>query len=141
MAATIPAEGNMGFDRKYLIWALGYVAFGMCVGIYMAASKNHGQLVAHAHILLVGFVVSFVYAIIHKLWLPQPGRALATAQFVLHQAAALVMFAGLLLLYGEVLPEPTLAPILGIASIGVLVAALLMIFMVLRAGRSPVAAR
>ena len=131
----------MGFDRKYLIWALGYVVAGMSVGIYMAASKDHGQLVAHAHILLLGFVVSFVYGIIHKLWLPQPGKTLATTQFVLHQAAALVMFAGLLLLYGNALPEPTLGPILGLASIGVLVAALLMIVMVLQAGRGPVVAR
>ena len=131
----------MGFDRKYLIWALGYVVAGMSVGIYMAASKNHGQLVAHAHILLVGFVVSFIYGIIHKLWLVQPAKGLATTQFVLHQAAALVMFGGLLLLYGNVLPEATLGPILGLASIGVMVAALLMIVMVLQAGRGQAAAR
>lgn len=131
----------MGFDRKYLIWALGYVVAGMSVGIYMAASQDHGQRIAHAHILLVGFVVSFVYGIIHKLWLPQPGKALARSQFVLHQAAAVLMFIGLLLLYGGVLPEATLGPILGLASVGVLVAALLMVFMVLQAGRAPAAAR
>jgi hypothetical protein len=123
----------MGFDRKYLIWALGYAAFGLCVGIYMAASKNHGQLVAHAHILLVGFVVSFIYGIIHKLWLDRPGKVVTKLQFVLHHVSAITMFSSLLLLYGNVLPETTLGPILGASSIGVLAAMLLMIYMVFKA--------
>lgn len=125
----------MNFDKKYLVWALGYLIAGMGVGLYMAASKNHVQLVAHAHILMVGFAVSFIYGIIHRLWLQQPGKRLATIQFVLHQAAAIGMCTGLLLLYGGVLPEPTLAPMLGVASVGVLVAALLMIWLVRQSGR------
>ncbi|HEX7914716.1 TonB-dependent receptor [Rudaea sp.] len=124
----------MSFDRKYLICALGYVVLGMGVGVYMGASGNHGQLIAHAHILLVGFVVSFIYAIIHKLWLEQPGKGIAQTQFVLHQVAAVVMFTGLLLLYGGVVAETTLGPILGVSSIGVLTAAVLMFYMVLKSG-------
>ena len=126
----------MGFDRKYLVWALGYLIVGMCVGLYMAASKNHAQLVAHAHILMVGFAVSFIYGIIHRLWLDQPSKLLATTQFVLHQAAAIVMCVGLLLLYGGVLPESTLAPVLGAGSLGVLLAALLMVWLVRQSGRA-----
>jgi hypothetical protein len=124
--------GTMNLDRKYLVFALAYVAVGMSLGIYMAASQNHGQFVAHAHILLVGFVVSFIYGIIHKLWLNQPNRLVANTQFALHQAASITMFSGLLLLYGGVAPESTLGPILGIASIGVLVGALLMMYMVFK---------
>ncbi|MEW9623308.1 TonB-dependent receptor [Rhodanobacter geophilus] len=130
----------MNFDRKYLVWALGYLVAGMCVGLYMAASKNHAQRVAHAHILLVGFAVSFIYGIIHRLWLDRPGKVLATTQFVLHQAAAIVMCVGLLLLYGGVLSEPVLAPVLGAASLGVLLAALLMIWLVRQSGRAEAAA-
>jgi hypothetical protein len=121
----------MHFDRKYLVCSLAYAAAGMGLGVYMGASQNHGQLVAHAHILLVGFVVSFIYGIIHKLWLARPSQAVANAQFLLHQIAAVVMLVSLLLLYGGVLPESTLGPILGIASIGVLLGALLMLYMVL----------
>lgn len=122
----------MGFDRKYLVWALGYAVVGMCVGIYMAASRNHSELVAHAHILLVGFVVSFVYGLIHRLWLHQPRHAIALTQFVLHQVAAIGLLGGLLLLYGNAAPPTVLEPLLGVASIGVLAAMLLMIFMVFR---------
>ena len=60
-------------DRKFVLTGLGYAILGLLLGIYMAASKNHGQLVAHAHIILVGFVVSFVYGVCHKLgWATTP---------------------------------------------------------------------
>ena len=125
----------MGYDRKYLVWALAYVAIGMGVGVYMGASQNHVQHVSHAHILLVGTVISFIYGIIHKLWLDQPGKGISRLQFGLHQTASIVMFAGLLLFYGNVFPEPVVGPVLGIASMGVLAAALLMIYMVAKPGK------
>jgi hypothetical protein len=98
----------------------------------MAASHDHALFVAHAHILLVGFVVSFIYALVHKLWLVGAAGRVAGLQFYLHQLAALAMVVGLVLLYGNVAPEATLAPLLGLASVGVLVAVLLMAWMVLR---------
>jgi len=121
----------MGFDRKYLIWALSYAAIGMCLGIFMAASHNHTEFVTHAHILMIGFLLSFAYAIIHKLWLREPNPAIATTQFVVHQAAAITLSAGLFLLYGNMVAEAQLGPFLGVASVLVLVGALLMLYMIL----------
>jgi hypothetical protein len=120
----------MALDRKYLLCAFAYAIFGMSVGIYMAASTNHSQLVSHAHILLVGFVVSFVYGLIHKIWIAVAGQTIANAQFYLHQVATFVLTSSLLLLYGGILPESDLAPVLGISSVGVLVGALLMAYMI-----------
>ena len=128
----------MNLDRRFLIWALGYAAVGMSLGLYMAASQNHGELVAHTHILLVGFVLSLIYGIIHKLWLDKPNRALANIQFVIHQAAAAAVSVGLFLLYGGIVSESTLGPILGIASAGVLLGMILMLYMVMRVGRGNV---
>lgn len=128
----------MSFDRKYLLWALSYGVLGMGVGIYMAASHNHVQHVTHAHILLVGFVVSLMYAVIHKLWLAERPSRLATTQFILHHAAAITMFSGLGLLYGNVVAPQTLEPILALSSIGVLVGIALMFVMVLRSRPAPV---
>jgi hypothetical protein len=122
----------MGFDRKYLVWALAYVALGMGLGIYMAASHNHAQHVTHAHILLVGFVVSFIYAVIHRLWLGGEASLLARIQLVMHQAGALTMFSGLFLLYGGIMPEEQVEPFLAPSTIVVFIAALLMIVMVFR---------
>lgn len=119
------------------MWALCYAVIGMGLGLFMAASHDHRQLVTHAHVLLVGFVLSLVYGIIHRLWLEAPRRALAMTQFVLHQLAAIVLLSGLFLLYGEKASEDTLAPLLGLGSIGVLAGMLLMIYMVLRPSRVP----
>lgn len=122
----------MGFDRKYLVWALAYAAAGMGLGVVMGATHDHGQHVTHAHILLVGFVVSFIYAVIHKLWLNDRVERLARVQFILHQAGALTMLLSLLLLFGGLVPAEPLDPVLALASITVLLGALLMLLMVLR---------
>jgi hypothetical protein len=120
------------FDRKYLICALGYAAAGMALGIYMGISRNHGQLTTHAHIMLVGFVTSLIYAVIHRLWLTAPARMLATAQFVLHQAGSLGMFVGLLLIYGRGAPEALVGPLMGASTLALILGVLLMLIMVLR---------
>ncbi|MGB9130521.1 MAG: hypothetical protein WCB97_12805 [Thiobacillus sp.] len=122
----------MGFDKKYLVWSLAYVAAGMALGIFMAASHDHAQHVTHAHILLVGFVVSFIYAVIYKLWLGEQTSLLARVQLIAHQAGALTMFSGLFLLYGSIVAPESIEPVLALSSIAVLAAALLMIFMTLK---------
>lgn len=122
----------MNFDRRYLVFALGYAVLGMVLGIYMAASHNHAEFITHAHILLVGFVVSFIYGTIHKLWLVAPGRGIANLQFVLHQASAITMTGGLFLMFANMVPESTLEPILAASSLAVLLGMLLMVYMVIR---------
>jgi hypothetical protein len=121
----------MQFDRKYLIWALVYAIAGMGLGIYMAASHQHTQHVTHAHLLLLGFVASLVYGVIHKLWLDVQGRWMGIAQLVAHQVGVLAMCGGLFLLYGGFASGAALEPILGAASIAVLLGAVLMLRMVL----------
>lgn len=126
----------MSLDRKFLLCAFGFAIFGMGLGIHMAESSNHRLLVAHAHILLVGFVVSFIYGLIHKLWVDATGKIIASIQFYLHIIASLVMCTGLVLFYGGYVPEPKIGPILGMSSIGVLIGALLMFFMILKSPRA-----
>jgi hypothetical protein len=86
--------------------------------------------VTHAHILLVGFVVSLVYGVIHKLWLDPKAPHLAKLQLIVHQVGAVTMVVGLFLLYGRIVPDAQLDPILGFASITVLIGILMMLFMV-----------
>ena len=83
---------------------LGYAIVGMALGIFMAASHDHGQMVTHAHIMLVGFVVSFIYGFCHKLWLNNSTSKLAVAQYYVHQVGTLFIVMGLFLLYGKFVP-------------------------------------
>ena len=113
-------------ERKYLLTALGYLLLGLLLGIHMAMSKNHSQLVTHAHIMLVGFVVSFIYAVCLKLWCANSEYKFRTAQFFIHQIGTLILVVGLFLLYGGFMPEPKIGPILGVGSILVLIGAISM---------------
>lgn len=122
-------------DRKFVLTALGYAIIGLALGIHMAMSKNHGQLVTHAHIMLLGFVVSFVYGLCHKLWLSNTTKMLAVLQYYIHQVGALVLLVGLFLLYGNWVDAGVLDPILGIASILVLVGVVLMKVLFIQATR------
>jgi hypothetical protein len=126
----------MSIDRKFLVWALAYAALGMALGLMMAASHDHRQLVTHAHVLLVGFVASLLYAIVHKLWIQGGAVRLAMSQFVVHQAGAAAMVVGLYLLYGGVTTASLVEPVLAVGSIAVLVGALLMMVMVIRSRTS-----
>lgn len=119
----------MKLDRKFLICSLIYAVVGMALGIYMAASKDHALFIAHAHILLVGFVVSFIYSLIHKLWISADKAVSAKVQFYLHQISAFVMGVGLLLFFSGLFQE-VLDPILAASSVGLLGGALLMIYLV-----------
>ena len=105
----------MTLDKKYLFAALSYALLGLLLGIYMGISQDHKQFVTHAHILLVGFVIPFIYSVIHKLWLSGVSASLAKIQFYLHQLSAVVMFLALFLLFGRFLPEQQMGPLLGMS--------------------------
>ncbi|WP_448211036.1 TonB-dependent receptor [Colwellia sp. MEBiC06753] len=113
-------------DRKFILTAFGYAILGLALGIYMAASKNHGQHVTHAHIMLIGFVLSFIYGLCHKLWLNNSQSKLALAQFYVHQAGSAVVLIGLFLFYGQFVALETIDPILALGSITVFIGVILM---------------
>lgn len=119
-------------DRSYLIWGLCYAVAGMSLGIYMGESGNHGQFVTHAHIMLVGFVTSLIYAVIYRLWLPAPPRVLATIQFALHQLGSLAMCVSLLLLYNRTASEEQIGPVIGPAALAIVLGVVMMLVMLLR---------
>jgi hypothetical protein len=119
-------------DRKFVMTGLGYAIVGLLLGIYMAASKNHGELVAHAHIMLLGFVVSFIYGLCHRLWLNNPVTGLARVQFWCHQTGTLILAIGLFLYYGRFVSEQSLDPVLATGSFIAFAGMLLMQVMFIR---------
>lgn len=125
---------KLSYDRVHLTAGLVYGALGMGLGIFMAATHDHGQMVTHAHLLLAGFLLSVIYAIIHRLWLSSPSRMLALTQFILHHVGVVGMVSGLFLLYGGHAGNDRLEPLLAGSSVLVLLSLLLMLTLVL-AGR------
>ncbi|GLQ33352.1 TonB-dependent receptor [Litoribrevibacter albus] len=123
-------------DRKYVLTAFGYAILGLLLGIYMAASKDHGQLVTHAHIMLIGFLLSFIYGLCHKLWLNNSTSKLASTQFYVHQLGTGVVLIGLFLFYGQFVALETIDPVLAAASITVFVGVVLMMIEFVRCTRA-----
>lgn len=122
-------------DRKFVITALIYAILGLALGIQMAASKDHGQLVTHAHIMLLGFVVTFIYGLCHRLWLDNQPSLLAKVQFFVHQVGTIVLLVGLFLMYGNIVTPEGIDPVLALASVTVLIGLLLMTTLFLRSPR------
>ncbi len=125
-------EVVISIDQRFLICALVYAVAGMSLGLSMAVSQKHAQFITHAHALLVGFVVSLLYATIHRLWLAGDVSRLARFQFFVHQAGAATMVIGLFALFDGSVPQRVVEPILGAASTAVLLGALLMLLLVVR---------
>jgi len=123
-------------SNRHVLIGLIYTIIGLALGIYMAATQNHGQNVTHAHILLLGMVMSTLYGVIFRLWLPGAASALAKAQFWAHHIGTLIIVIGLYILYGQILPEPTIGPILGIGSIIALIGALSMFVLFVKADKA-----
>lgn len=109
-------------DRKYLITAFIYGIIGLALGIWMAATMNHRQMPTHAHVLLLGFVVTFIYAVSYKVWALPTQTKIAAVQFWLHQLGVIGLTTGLFLLYGGFVDRDTLDPVLGVASVLALLA-------------------
>jgi len=123
-------------DRKFVLTSLGYAIIGLALGIFMAASKDHGHLVTHAHIMLVGFVVSFIYALCHKLWINNSKSKLAIAQFYIHQVGTFFLVLGLFLYYGKFVSLEAIDPVLAIASIIVFIGVVLMKVLFIKSTRN-----
>ncbi len=118
--------------RWHVAFGLSFGVIGMGLGIYMAMSENHAERPAHAHILLLGLVVSVLYGVVYKLWLPGASSGMATAQTALHQIGTVILAGGLFVLFGGWATEATLAPVLGLGSICALLGAVLMLWQFLR---------
>ncbi len=122
-------------DRKFILTSFIYAILGLALGIYMAASKNHGHLVTHTHILLIGFVVSFIYGLCHKLWLDNLISKLSVTQFYVHQVGTLGAVIGLFLYYGNFVSLETIDPFLALFSITIFTGMILMTVLFIRSSK------
>ena len=114
-----------GAARTFFILALCYAVAGMVLGIYMAASHDHGQMPTHAHIMVAGWLMSSVFAFFYHLFPDIGSRPLARAHFWLQALSGVVLVVSLFfLLRGNEAIEPVTA----LASVGFLIGMLLFIW-------------
>lgn len=126
--------------RWHVSFGLAFAVLGMALGIYMSATGIHAQHVTHAHALLLGFVVSVVYAAIYRLWLGAASPRVAAVQTGLHQAGTVLIIVGLLAMFSGSLTEDALGPVLGGGSFAAIASATMMLYQFALSGRSQPAA-
>ncbi|PWE16664.1 TonB-dependent receptor [Marinicauda salina] len=118
----------MKIERLHLLIGLAWLLAGMGLGDAMGRSGDHGQMPTHAHIMLLGGVLSVSWAVLYRVFALAQGLV-AWIQFVLHHAGAAVMVGALYMLYGGRAEEAALGPVLGISGYLVMASVLAMIWL------------
>jgi hypothetical protein len=132
LPTNAPGEGIMKIERIHLLAGLVWLLAGMALGEQMGRSGDHGQLPTHAHIMLLGGVLSIIWAVLYRVF-KLSGGFIGYIQLGLHQGGTLVMVTSLYLLYGEQGDPERLGPILGIAAMLVILSVVLMLYQALKA--------
>src|SRR5688572_31126018 len=102
-----------GVARNFFTMAVIYSIVGMMLGLSMAMSHDHSQLPTHAHIMVLGWLMSAVFAVFYHLMPAARCSRLATVHFWLAAISSLGMFIGLFVLYGG---NPAIEPVLGVSA-------------------------
>ena len=111
-----------GAARLFFTLAVIYSILGMILGLTMAISNDHGEMVTHAHIMLAGWVTSALLAYFYHLFPATSIKPIATYHFWFQTASTVVMLGSLLLLYGG---HPAVEPGAAVGSIGFILSMLL----------------
>jgi cbb3-type cytochrome oxidase subunit 1 len=119
-----------GVARNFFTMAVIYSLVGMTLGLSMAMSHDHSQLPTHAHIMVLGWVMSAVFAFFYHLVPAARNSKLATIHFWLAAVSSVGMVIGLYMLYGG---NPSVEPVLGISAMAYFAATVLFAFIALRA--------
>lgn len=127
-----------GVARNFFTLAVIYAVLGMLLGLSMAMSQDHTQTPTHAHVMVLGWVTSSVFAFFYHLVPAARNSRLAVIHFWLAAVSSIGMMIGLYVLYGG---NPSIEPLLGTCAIGFIAATVLFAFIALRAlwGAEPAA--
>lgn len=114
-----------GVARNFFTLAIVYSLLGMTLGLSMAMSQDHSQVATHAHIMVLGWLMSAVFGFFYHLVPAARASRLATIHFWLAAVSSLGMFIGLFVLYGG---NPSIEPLLAVSAMAYYAATFLFAF-------------
>ena len=118
----------MNVSRNFLITGTIFLIFGLLIGMVMGATSNYSLSIAHAHINLIGFVLSVIFALTYRSFAEMGASRLATYHFWLHLAGSVVVSVMLLLFLGGRISEAAMAPLAPLAELAIVIGVLLFFF-------------
>ena len=99
-----------GVARQFFILGIVLAIAGIMLGLKMAMTNDHIQMPVHAHIMVVGWLMSAVFGFFYHLFPVARQNKLATIHFWLHAAGIVVLIVSLyFLLAGNTAIEPVTA--------------------------------
>ena len=119
-----------GVARNFFTLAIIFSVLGMMLGLSMAMSHDHAQMPTHAHIMVLGWVMSSVFAFFYHLVPAARASRLAQVHFWLTAVSGVVLVGGLFFLLGG---NPAIEPIVATASMVFFAATLLFAWIALTA--------
>ncbi len=78
----------MNISRNFLLFGSVFLIIGLILGMYMGGSGDHSMAASHAHINLVGFVLSVVFALTYKAFPAMSEGRLGSIHFWCHAVGA-----------------------------------------------------
>ena len=114
----------MNVSRNFLLLGSAFLIVGIVMGMYMGGSGDHSLAVSHAHINLLGFVLSAVFALTYKAYPAMAASRLAPGHFWLHLVGAVVVNLMLFLLLAGMISEAGMVPLAPISELLVLLGVL-----------------
>ena len=84
----------MALDRLYVLTAFVWLIFGMVFGIYLGITDQTNLANSHAHIGLLGFVLSTLFGLLHRAWPALRISPLSRWQFWIYQIGTVLLVIG-----------------------------------------------
>lgn len=122
----------MNVSRNFVLSGTVFLIIGVCIGIYMGASGVHDFAPLHAHINLLGFVLSMIFALTYRSYPSMGNQSLARIHFWLHFGGAVVLLVMLFLLLGGSIGEEAMFPIAPLAELAILIGVVLFLINALK---------
>lgn len=99
-----------GVARQFFILGIVLAIAGIMLGLKMAMTNDHLQMPVHAHIMVVGWLMSAVFGFFYHLFPVARQNKLASIHFWLHSVGIVVLVVSLyFLLAGNTAVEPVTA--------------------------------
>ncbi len=114
----------MNVSRNFMVLGTAFLIVGIAMGMYMGGSGDHSLAASHAHINLLGFVLSVVFALSYKAYPAMTEGRLGSIHFWLHLVGALVLNVLLFLMLAEMITEAAMVPLAPLSELLVLLGVL-----------------
>lgn len=123
---------NMNVSRNFMLCGTVFLVIGLGFGMHMGATGDRSFAPLHAHLNLLGFVLSMIFAIVYRVFPAMGETRLAGYHFWLHVVPATVLLVMLFLLFSGTIEEASMAPVAPLAEVAIMIGTLMFLWNAVR---------